>query len=269
MQTIKINELPKTSVITSNDLMIISQGNKTYSAPISAIKQGESGVGSMIEHIGGSDIDGYLKCYGSVYNIDDYSSLANHIANIFGFANVYGGDGKTTFGVPKFEAQNFANDILENVTSETDDIYEINSSGSYNDLYPTWHAFNHDVTKGWTSQRQPDQWISLNTKTVVEDINGYSISSRKTGEDSYDRSEAPSSWHFSIKKDGEWVVVDTKEDITFNPGEQKIFEIPTQEPFEEFKINFFKNGNNQNSIISLGNIQLHKLIPLKTTYVKY
>lgn len=48
---------------------------------------------------------GYLKCDGSIYNIADYPLLAALFNSEFGSANVYGGDGTTTFAVPNLQGE--------------------------------------------------------------------------------------------------------------------------------------------------------------------
>lgn len=49
--------------------------------------------------------NGYLSCNGSIYNIADYSNLAEQIKQEFGTYNYYGGDGVTTFAVPDLRGE--------------------------------------------------------------------------------------------------------------------------------------------------------------------
>lgn len=57
-------------------------------------------VGTIISYMGVTAPTGYLICDGTVYNIDDYQDLANHIKAQFGDVKYFGGNGTTTFAVP-------------------------------------------------------------------------------------------------------------------------------------------------------------------------
>ena len=57
-------------------------------------------VGSLISYMGNHAPDGYLPCNGQVYNISEYSDLAEQIKKEFGKYNYYGGNGTTTFATP-------------------------------------------------------------------------------------------------------------------------------------------------------------------------
>ena len=62
-------------------------------------------IGAIYSYMGVSAPSGYLICDGSVYNIDDYPRLANHITVNFGSVNYFGGDGTTTFAVPDLRGE--------------------------------------------------------------------------------------------------------------------------------------------------------------------
>ena len=66
---------------------------------------GSALVGSVYSYMGVITPPGYLACDGSVYNIDDYPRLANHINVNFGSVNHFGGDGETTFAVPDLRGE--------------------------------------------------------------------------------------------------------------------------------------------------------------------
>ena len=66
---------------------------------------GSSLVGSVYSYMGTSVPFGYLACDGSVYNIEDYPRLANHINRNFGSYNYFGGDGEATFAVPDLRGE--------------------------------------------------------------------------------------------------------------------------------------------------------------------
>ena len=62
-------------------------------------------VGTIIAFMGATAPQDYLACDGTVYNIADYTLLANHIAGHFGSVNFFGGDGTTTFAVPDLRGE--------------------------------------------------------------------------------------------------------------------------------------------------------------------
>lgn len=62
-------------------------------------------TGTVISYMGNNVPTGYLICDGSIYNISDYSSLAEQIKREFGTYNYFGGDGTTTFAVPDLRGE--------------------------------------------------------------------------------------------------------------------------------------------------------------------
>lgn len=66
---------------------------------------GNDQVGTIIQYFGSNPPKGFLSCDGSIYNIVDYSRLANHIEVEFGRKNFFGGDGTTTFAVPDLRGE--------------------------------------------------------------------------------------------------------------------------------------------------------------------
>lgn len=62
-------------------------------------------VGTVISYMGNNVPIGYLTCDGSIYNISDYTNLAEQIKTEFGSYNYFGGDGETTFAVPNLQGE--------------------------------------------------------------------------------------------------------------------------------------------------------------------
>lgn len=69
------------------------------------ISGGNDQVGTIIQYFGSNPPKGFLSCDGSIYNIIDYSRLANHIEVEFGRKNFFGGDGTITFAVPDLRGE--------------------------------------------------------------------------------------------------------------------------------------------------------------------
>ena len=66
---------------------------------------GGNPVGTIISFMGNTVPKGYLYCDGTVYNIEDYSELADFIETEFETKNYFGGDGTTTFAVPDLQGE--------------------------------------------------------------------------------------------------------------------------------------------------------------------
>lgn len=62
-------------------------------------------TGSVIAQMGNKAPAGYLSCDGTLYNISEYTTLAEYIKEEFGTYNYWGGDGETTFAVPDLRGE--------------------------------------------------------------------------------------------------------------------------------------------------------------------
>ena len=62
-------------------------------------------TGTIIAFMGTIPPEGYLACDGTVYNVEDYSNLANFFLAQFSAVNYFGGDGESTFAVPDLRAE--------------------------------------------------------------------------------------------------------------------------------------------------------------------
>jgi len=62
-------------------------------------------VGHILSYMGKKAPKHYLICDGKEYKISDYPILSKHIADEFGAANYFGGDGTTTFAVPDLRGE--------------------------------------------------------------------------------------------------------------------------------------------------------------------
>lgn len=66
---------------------------------------GYAPIGTVIAYMGTRAPSDFLICDGTVYNIADYTELANFFELQFGSANFFGGDGNTTFAVPDLRGE--------------------------------------------------------------------------------------------------------------------------------------------------------------------
>ncbi|MCI8310358.1 MAG: tail fiber protein [Clostridia bacterium] len=114
----KLDDLYSTIMIATNDSSQITISTEDLKELIKQEVQNASGVptGTIISYMGNSAPNGYLSCDGKVYNISEYSSLAEQKKNEFGSYNYYGGDGESTFAVPNLEGE-FLIGINKNETS--------------------------------------------------------------------------------------------------------------------------------------------------------
>ena len=99
----------------------------------------------------------YLLCDGTVYNITDYSELAKHIKDEFGVYNYFGGDGITTFAVPKLSEPSKLTKISPIMTSDTTPSpYVVTRSSVWS--APADHAWR--IFDGIKTGNEDYSWIS-------------------------------------------------------------------------------------------------------------
>ena len=92
--TISVDEMP------SNDMSSV-----VYPLPTPMSAGVANPIGCIITMMGVNAPNGYLKCDGTVYNIADYTLLANYFESEFGSKNYFGGNGTTTFAVPDLRGE--------------------------------------------------------------------------------------------------------------------------------------------------------------------
>ena len=66
---------------------------------------GYAPIGTVISYMGTSAPSDFLICDGTVYNIADYTELADFFEAQFGSSNFFGGNGNTTFAVPDLRGE--------------------------------------------------------------------------------------------------------------------------------------------------------------------
>ena len=93
------------NIKTENGLVKVA--GKVNSFPVNKISSSDyledSPIGTVISFMGTTAPSHYLVCDGTVYNIADYSDLADFIQTQFGSKNYFGGNGTTTFAVPDLD----------------------------------------------------------------------------------------------------------------------------------------------------------------------
>ena len=135
----------------------------------------ETPVGSIISYLGNNVPKHYLLCDGTVYNITDYPELAKHIKDEFGAYNYFGGDGITTFAVPKLSEPSKLTKISPIMTSyTTPSPYVVTRSSVWKGSDYAWRVFDGVKTGSesytWISAaNELNPWIciDLGTKTKI------------------------------------------------------------------------------------------------------
>ena len=91
----------------TNDQITAKNFKKFYDSILPYINNvpGCTPIGTVIAVMGNSAPANYLKCDGTVYNIADYTDLANYFEAQFEAKNYFGGDGTTTFAVPDLRGE--------------------------------------------------------------------------------------------------------------------------------------------------------------------
>lgn len=94
------------SEITKEQLMeIVSYMANQITVPTIGLGGGFAPIGTIISYMGVSAPQDYLICDGQIYDIADYSDLADFFESQFGSKNNFGGDGTTTFAVPDLRGE--------------------------------------------------------------------------------------------------------------------------------------------------------------------
>ena len=92
--TISVEEMPSTDM-----------SEIVAPLPTPAVAGIANPIGCIITMMGVNAPAGYLKCDGTIYNIADYTLLANYFEEQFGTKNKFGGNGTTTFAVPDLRGE--------------------------------------------------------------------------------------------------------------------------------------------------------------------
>lgn len=90
---------------TKQDLKDMYDRIRPYMGGLVTSKAGFTPVGTVISVMGTTAPVNYLACDGTVYNIADYTELANYFNEQFGSTNFFGGNGTTTFAVPDLRGE--------------------------------------------------------------------------------------------------------------------------------------------------------------------
>ena len=113
-------------------------------------------VGEIITTLGDETPKHYLACDGSTHNIADYPHLAQYFKDTFGTINYFGGDGITTFAVPKLSEPKLTK-ISPIMTSDTTPSpYVVTRSSVWS--APADHAWR--IFDGIKTDNEDYTWIS-------------------------------------------------------------------------------------------------------------
>ena len=113
-------------------------------------------VGEIITTLGDETPKHYLACDGSTHNIADYPHLAQYFKDTFGTINYFGGDGITTFAVPKLSEPKLTK-ISPIMTSDTTPSpYVVTRSSVWS--VPADHAWR--IFDGIKTDNEDYTWIS-------------------------------------------------------------------------------------------------------------
>ena len=96
---------------------------KSQAVPVLGAGGGFAPIGTEAYFDGTTAPQGWLICDGSTKNINDYPELAAYIASQHGSSNYYGGNGTTTFGLPKRLGMPYNADALYDTSERVVGIY--------------------------------------------------------------------------------------------------------------------------------------------------
>lgn len=207
----------------------------------------DSPVGTIIEVIGKNAPSHYLPCNNQILNKDRYNYLYNYFLTQFESANIFGGDGVSTFGLPSL------NDSMEeeikyythDMSSESDEDLTLTCSSRIGDLF---NIVNEDDTTVSTSSSDSTPWFSF-CFTKMINLNYYSI---KVGDDAF-----PTDWILQGRKGTTWVDLDTRTEQSFSSNEKKAFSFNNSNYYSEYRIIF--SNISSNGFITIKKIELCKV----------
>lgn len=227
---------------------------KEVSNPLIKDQMQDSPVGTIINYTGKIPPNDYLLCNGAILNIAEYPFLAEKFAETYGFSNYFGGDGVTTFGIPKYDTE-IGETIIPKMTSNTTPApYVASSSASYSASYYPWKAFNGtivDTSDAWLANKGT-HWlqIDLGNPQFVDYVR---MAPRTTTETC-----SPKDFIISASNDGiSFTDLATFTEITnWYDYEYITFEIPANAAYRYYRIT--ATTNNGGAYLAIGEMQLCK-----------
>lgn len=146
----------------SNQMQILEQQCQLFDA-YNRLKDSVS-IGSIIVVDTNEPITNYLECDGGEYNIEDYIDLSTYIEEKYGVVNYFGGDGITTFGIPKLKDREQDGYWSPTLSSDTDPTpYRCFSSSIYS-VYKAFNCFKYEVADFntyWHSNSETTPWVTF------------------------------------------------------------------------------------------------------------
>ena len=147
-------------------------------------------VGEIISFMGTVIPDYYLECDGTVYDINAYPTLAEHIKTNFGSYDFFGGNGTTTFAVPDLRGEFLRGRGTNSHTNQGSGanvgvhqdatahiaVYSANTIGQTIYWPPNMHTYNADSSIGKTPNTYGNATGSIGNNATIDQY----ITSRPT-----------------------------------------------------------------------------------------
>lgn len=203
-------------------------------------------VGHIISHIGTIAPKHYLVCDGSEYNIKDYPYLAQHIEDVFGSINFFGGDGEATFAVPKLAKTNGEvshADVTPVMTSNTSPSpYVVTVTSCYDGSYDGWKAFDQSTSSFWSANSNANQSLVIDMGQPIL-VTAISLLSKASYSDGMAKD-------FTIEGSNDNQHYDVLATLTnqcnwASGGETRTYDLQTQQtlqPYRYYKLNVASNN---------------------------
>lgn len=223
-------------------------------------------VGTLINTEGPQNPDHYLLCDGAEYNIADYRDLAEVIKKMYGKYNYFGGDGISTFAVPKYVD---TNKWFSPKQTNNSNPYNVSASSVYSD-WPVWWGFNNSCTtsanNAWHSAvgLTTGYWVQIDFK-AIKPLMGISMAPRP--ESNYNISRMPRDFDIMGSNDGTtWNVIKSYTGINdYENYKYREFIFDRPEKYRYYRIaNIVITGN----CVNIADIHFLEA-PEKYVYIKY
>ncbi|WP_071558629.1 discoidin domain-containing protein [Paenibacillus polymyxa] len=145
--------------------------------------------------------------------------------------------------------------LIPKMTSNTAPSGEASASSTWSSGHQAYNAFDHTAEGiGWaTKDGVPYGWLGYEFEKPVA-INTYTLEPRKSYTES--GTESPKVWTFEGWDGANWVMLDTKKNITdWKQGVKKVFTFNNDKAYKKYRLNITEN-NGRPYYVTLGEMEM-------------
>lgn len=224
-------------------------------------------VGEVIEVLGDKVPTHYIHCDGTEYSIGTYPALEQHFRDI-GKINMFGGDGVTTYRVPKRDSEAYlSTSFLPEMTSNNTPVPCVASADSiYSTLYQPYMAFNSlegDENRCWHSSSGTSHWLQIDYGVPTK-INAFNLKGRAAYSMWYD--QMPTEFKLQGSNDDtNFTDIETYSGVTWGSKIEVRFELSKEAEYRFYRLADMKSTS---GVICFNKVEFMYEV-YKYPYIKY